>query len=102
MTSNANHSVTLAEAESRLAALIDLAANTGRPVELTADGHKSAVLMSADQHRELLATMEFMRDAAAGLADAAAKDTEAWDDVRDELLAKLDRMPPTATQARSA
>jgi hypothetical protein len=53
-------------------------------------GDSGQVQLSKEEYEGLLATIEFQRDVAKGLADVAAGRTEPWDKVRDELIERLD------------
>jgi len=90
--------VPLAEARSQLSRLVEEANRTHQRVEVTKNGRRAAVIMSADDYDSLMETLDILSDAEAmadfrqAEADAAAGDVSTLDDVRDEMR-RLGRLP---------
>lgn len=90
--------VPLAEARSQLSRLVEEAHRTHQRVEVTKNGRRAAVIMSADDYDSLMETLDILSDAEAmadirqAEADAAAGDVSTLDDVRDEMR-RLGRLP---------
>lgn len=82
--------VPLDQAATELANLIRKLEGTGDALIIERDGAECAALLSAEEYRRLLHTIELLRGAGEGLADIAAGRTEPWDDLREKLLARVD------------
>lgn len=57
--------VPLAEARAQLSKLVDEAVRTHERVEMTRNGRRAAVIMSADDYDSLMETLDILSDAAA-------------------------------------
>lgn len=84
----------LAEVRANLSKLVDEAQRTHLRVEVTRNGRRAAVLMSADDYDSLMETLDILGDAEAmaGIreadADIAAGRIYSLDEVEEELRAK--------------
>ena len=84
----------LAEARASLSKIIESAVTTHERFDVTRNGDRVAVLMSADDYDSLLETVEILsRPAevaaiAEGLADAQAGDLSSLDEVREAMTAR--------------
>lgn len=80
----------IAEVRANLSKLVDEAERTHQRVEVTKNGRRAAVLMSADDYDSLIETLEVLGDAAA-MADIREADSLADDDwiCGDEVAAEL-------------
>ena len=86
--------LSLADARANLSKLIESAVTTHERFEVTRNGNRVAVLLSADDYDALLETVEILSrpdEVAAierGLADLAVGDVSSVDDVRAALRAR--------------
>ncbi|MCG3182383.1 MAG: Antitoxin RelB [Planctomycetes bacterium] len=90
MTKAREERVSIDRAKSELAELILSIEASGDVLMIERDGKESAALLSADAYRRLLHTLELLQAAGEGLTDIAAGRTGSWDDLRDELLARVE------------
>ncbi|MEI2670497.1 MAG: type II toxin-antitoxin system Phd/YefM family antitoxin [Nocardioidaceae bacterium] len=82
----------IADVRANLSKLVDEAERTHQRVEVTKNGRRAAVLMSADDYDSLMETLDILGDAATmtDLREAASLTDEQWipgDVVRAELRA---------------
>ena len=82
----------IADVRANLSKLVDEAGRTHQRVEVTKNGRRAAVLMSADDYDSLMETLDILGDAATmtDLREAASLTDEQWipgDVVRAELRA---------------
>lgn len=98
MASSAQDSVPVREAQTKLRELVERSRTTGQPITLSDDDGDCAVLMTKRQYAELQEQIRFMRDAAVGLSDVAAGRTSSWDDLREDLLARLETTADTRAE----
>jgi len=82
----------IADVRANLSKLVEEAERTHQRVEVTKNGRRAAVLMSADDYDSLMETLDILGDAAtmADLREAASLTDEQWipgDVVRAELRA---------------
>lgn len=83
--------VPLAEARAQLSKLVDDAMRTHERVEVTKNGRRAAVILSADDYDSLMETLDILSDAEAMAdirradADVAAGLTSTLDEVRGEM-----------------
>ena len=82
----------IADVRANLSQLVDEAERTHQRVEVTKNGRRAAVLMSADDYDSLMETLDILGDAATmtDLREAASLTDEQWipgDVVRAELRA---------------
>lgn len=82
--------VSIERARSELAELIRTIEDSGEALIIERDGQESAALLSSDTYRRLLHTIELLKAAGEGLTDIAAGRTSTWDNLRDELLARVE------------
>ncbi|MFN8167456.1 MAG: type II toxin-antitoxin system Phd/YefM family antitoxin [Candidatus Nanopelagicales bacterium] len=86
--------VPLAEARAQLSKLVDEAMRTHERVEVTKNGRRAAVLLSADDYDSLMETLDILGDAEAmaaireSEADIAAGRLHSVDEVEAELRSK--------------
>ncbi|MGV0750171.1 type II toxin-antitoxin system Phd/YefM family antitoxin [Mycolicibacter minnesotensis] len=84
----------LAEVRANLSKLVDEAVRTHQRVEVTRQGRRAAVLLSADDYDSIMETLDILSDAAAMTAlreadaDIAAGRLYSADEVEAELRAK--------------
>ncbi|PQM53808.1 type II toxin-antitoxin system Phd/YefM family antitoxin [Mycolicibacter virginiensis] len=84
----------LAEVRANLSKLVDEAVRTHQRVEVTRQGRRAAVLLSADDYDSIMETLDILSDAAAmaavreAEADIAAGRLYSADEVEAELRAK--------------
>jgi antitoxin YefM len=90
--------VPLAEARAQLSKLVDDAVRTHERVEVTKNGRRAAVIMSADDYDSLMETLDILSDAEAmaeirkAEADIAAGRTATLEEVEAEMRS-LGRLP---------
>lgn len=90
----------LAEVRQELSRLVDEAVTTHARFDITRNGRRAAVLMSADDYDSLVETLDVLGDAALvrdiqdGLLDAADGRTHSHDEVVTELRAR-GTIPPS-------
>ena len=83
--------VPLAEARAQLSKLVDEAMRTHERVEVTKNGRRAAVILSADDYDSLIETLDILsdRDAMSEIreaeADMAAGHTHSIDEVREQM-----------------
>lgn len=72
--------VPLAEARAQLSKLVDDAIRTHERVEVTRNGRRAAVIMSADDYDTMMETLDILGDAAtmADICEAATLTDEQW------------------------
>ena len=86
--------VPLAEARARLSKLVDDAVRTHERIEVTKNGRRAAVIMSADDYDSLIETLDILGDAEAMAevrnadADVAAGKTSTLDEVEAEMRSR--------------
>lgn len=84
----------LADARARLSKLIESAVTTHERFEVTRNGQRAAVILSADDYDSLIETVEILSDPdevaaiAQGLADSAAGAMSTVDEVRAAMAAR--------------
>ncbi len=90
--------VPLAEARAQLSKLVDDAVRTHERIEVTKNGRRAAVIMSADDYDSLMETLDILSDAEAMAdirqadADVAAGRVSTLDEVEAEMRS-LGRLP---------
>lgn len=83
----------LAEARANLSKLVESAVTTHERFDVTRNGDRVAVLMSADDYDELVETLDILSDPLAmsdireALADVDASQSSSVEDVRDAMIA---------------
>ena len=86
--------ISLADARANLSRLIDSAVTTHERFEVTRNGSRVAVLLSADDYDSLIETLDILstpdevRSIQESLADSAAGDMASIDDVREGMIAR--------------
>jgi prevent-host-death family protein len=86
--------VPLAEARAQLSKLVDEAIRTHERVEVTKNGRRAAVILSADDYDSLMETLDILSDAEAMAdirqadADVAAGRLSTLSEVEDEMRAR--------------
>lgn len=86
--------IPLAEARAQLSRLVDEAMRTHERVEVTKNGRRAAVLLSADDYDSLMETLDILGDAEAmaaireSEADIVAGRLHSFDEVEAELRSK--------------
>jgi len=84
----------LAEVRANLSKLVDEAVRTHQRVEVTRQGRRAAVILSADDYDSIMETLDIlsdsdlMRELRQGQADIAGGDLYSLDDVAKEMRAK--------------
>jgi prevent-host-death family protein len=84
----------LAEVRANLSKLVDEAVRTHQRIEVTRQGRRAAVILSADDYDSIMETLavlsdqELMREIRESEAEAEAGQVYTLDDVREEMRAK--------------